>query len=98
MTTTSSTDLENLSDKDIEDLLAQMDAAEDVADTLERRLDRLLEKLGEVEEDINPSGKEGGGLENERKGKTVKEEEKEDIREIAEDVGKAKEREEKEGN
>ncbi|GHJ86618.1 hypothetical protein NliqN6_3020 [Naganishia liquefaciens] len=40
----------NIDAKDVEELLKQFDAAGSVADTLEGKLDRLLESLGQVEE------------------------------------------------
>ncbi|WVR05057.1 hypothetical protein IAU60_002069 [Kwoniella sp. DSM 27419] len=48
----SDTDLEDMSDEGIMDILSQMDAADGVADDLEGRLDRLLEMLGGVEGEI----------------------------------------------
>lgn len=39
-----------ISIKDVQDMLKQFDAADSVADTLEGKLDRLLESLGEVED------------------------------------------------
>lgn len=38
-------------DLDYEGILSQLDAADDVADTLEGRLDKLLANLGEMEKD-----------------------------------------------
>lgn len=40
----------NINAKDVEDLLKQFDAADSVADTLEGKLDLLLESLGQVED------------------------------------------------
>lgn len=40
----------NIEAKDVEELLKQFDAAGSVADTLEGKLDRLLESLGQVED------------------------------------------------
>jgi hypothetical protein len=53
-----------ISIKDVQDMLKQFDAADSVADTLEGKLDRLLESLGEVEdafpEEQDPKKRESG--------------------------------------
>ncbi|KAJ9119742.1 hypothetical protein QFC22_003452 [Naganishia vaughanmartiniae] len=41
---------QEISIKDVQDMLKQFDAADSVADTLEGKLDKLLESLGEVED------------------------------------------------
>lgn len=48
-----------ISTQDVHDLLKQFDAAASVADTLEGKLDRLLDSLGEVE-DAFPEEQEAG--------------------------------------
>ncbi|OCF35368.1 hypothetical protein I316_02918 [Kwoniella heveanensis BCC8398] len=48
----SSEDMQGLDEEGIMDLLAQFEAADGVADDLEGKLDRLLETLGGVEEEI----------------------------------------------
>lgn len=45
-------------DLDYEGILTQLDAAGDVADTLEGRLDKLLANLGEMEKDQQEQGHE----------------------------------------
>ncbi|KAJ9102643.1 hypothetical protein QFC19_004752 [Naganishia cerealis] len=53
-----------ISIKDVQDMLKQFDAADSVAETLEGKLDRLLESLGEVEdafpEEQDPKKRQGG--------------------------------------
>ncbi|KAJ9097224.1 hypothetical protein QFC21_004893 [Naganishia friedmannii] len=53
-----------ISIKDVQDMLTQFDAAESVADTLEGKLDKLLESLEEVEdafpEEQDPTKRESG--------------------------------------
>ena len=51
----------NIEAKDVEELLKQFDAAGSVADTLEGKLDRLLESLGQVE-DAFPQEQSATGL------------------------------------
>ncbi|WWC61272.1 uncharacterized protein I303_103853 [Kwoniella dejecticola CBS 10117] len=48
----SDSDLENLDDSQIEGIMKQLEVADEVADDLEGKLDRLLSTLGGVEEDI----------------------------------------------
>ncbi|KAL1411230.1 hypothetical protein Q8F55_002181 [Vanrija albida] len=45
-------------DLDVEGILKQLEAADDVADTLEGRLDTLLAHLGEIEHDVEAKAPE----------------------------------------
>ncbi|WVW83266.1 hypothetical protein I302_105285 [Kwoniella bestiolae CBS 10118] len=56
----SDSELEGLNEGQIEDIMRQLEVADDVADDLEGKLDRLLATLGGVEEEII-NGQEGVG-------------------------------------
>ncbi|WRT66989.1 uncharacterized protein IL334_003955 [Kwoniella shivajii] len=64
----SDAELENLDDTQIEEIMKQLEAADGVADDLEGKLDKLLQTLGGVEEEIvhdkgagEPGSEEGSG-------------------------------------
>ncbi|WVQ78202.1 hypothetical protein IAT38_000285 [Cryptococcus sp. DSM 104549] len=58
-------ELEALDDSQIADILAQLEAADGVADDLEGKLDRLLATLGGYEEEIVQGREEGAQMEDE---------------------------------
>jgi hypothetical protein len=70
-------DSDDLDDAALQDLLAQMDSAGDVADDLEGKLDKLIGELGSFEKGIvEDMGEKGGEKEDEERASDGKEKEK----------------------
>jgi hypothetical protein len=70
-------DSDDLDDAALQDLLAQMDSAGDVADDLEGKLDKLIGELGSFEKGIvEDLGEKGGEKEDEERASDGKEKEK----------------------
>ncbi|OWZ59282.1 hypothetical protein LQV05_004260 [Cryptococcus neoformans] len=59
-------ELEGLDESQMGEILSQMEAADGVADDLEAKLDRLLETLGWVEEEMVQEQEQGDTIEGER--------------------------------
>lgn len=59
-------ELEGLDESQMGEILAQMEAADGVADDLEAKLDRLLETLGCVEEEMVQEQEQGDMIEGKR--------------------------------